>query len=193
MGDDANETEPKGYKNYSLTKAEKRGRERTAMAGWRKELQASKLKFDDVQKGIYLNVLRKTGRKMASARAAGVSAQCVADHIQNDPFFDEAVQEALADYRDIIHKHAYKVAVIGVKEPIVGGEFKDQVVAEKTVYATNILAMEMKRVEPEYKDKSEVALTSNSPVLVAPAGMTPEEWIASQKALQGTKKEPGTE
>ena len=80
-----------------------------------------------------------------------------------------------------------------MKKPLLGGKDKDQVVAHEVVYATNILAMEMRRVEPSYKEKSEVELINKASVLIAPADMTPEDWIKAQQEQQGTKKEPGTE
>ncbi|WP_396604575.1 hypothetical protein ACFLEY_07230 [Bradyrhizobium sp. YCK136] len=68
MGKNAEDT---GYKSYKLTANEIGGRKRADMATWRTKLQASKIKFDDEQKGVYLDVL--AGRRTEAALAAGVS------------------------------------------------------------------------------------------------------------------------
>ena len=191
MGDTADE---KGYKGYRLTRLEKGGRSRADFANWRKEIQASKLKFDDTAKGVFLNVLGKTGRRQQAADAAGVCLHTVNAHREDDPEFERAYQRALGKWADTIHTLAIKLAN-GVKKPIIGGKDKDQIVAHELVHATNLLAMEMKRTNPEYKERSEIDLNANSKheVLVAPAGMTPEEWIASEQARNVGKTEPGAD
>jgi hypothetical protein len=181
----------KAYKNYKLSSLEIAGQERSELAGWRRKYQASKIKFDDTAKGIYLNVLKKTGRKGAAARAAGASLECVRQHREDDPDFAQAELEAKEVWADVIHQQAIKVS-FGIKKPIFGGPDKDTHVGDEVVIATNILAMEMKRVEPDYKDKAEIDLTTKGSVLVAPADMSPADWIASQQALPD-KPEPGTE
>lgn len=193
MGDAPDDTQPeKGYKNHRLTAAEKSGRARADMGSWRKKVQASKIKFDDVQKGIYVNVLGKTGRRQQAADAAGVCYQTVMVHRENDPEFEAAVQHALGRYADTIHKLATKL-MEGVKKPIVGGKFKDEIVAHELVHATNLLAMEMRRTNAEYKERSEIDLKHGGSVLIAPADMSPEEWIKQQEAKNADRKEPGAD
>lgn len=182
----------KGYKNYRKTAAERSGQARADMAGWRKKVQASKLKFDDVQKGIYINVLSKTGRRQQAADAAGVCYQTVMVHRENDPEFEASFQAALGTWADTIHKLAMKL-MEGVKKPIVGGKDKDVIVAHELVHATNLLAMEMRRTNAEYKERSEIDLKHGGSVLIAPAEMTPEEWIKQQEAKNADRKEPGVE
>jgi hypothetical protein len=193
MGEDTPDTpsDEKGYKGYKLTAAEKRAQTRNDLQGWRKKLQLSKVKFDDVQKGIYLNVLRKTGRKGTAAQAAGVCVQTVADHCENDPDFAAARDDALQEFADFIHAHAIKLSVNGVKKPIVGGKDKDEIIAHETIYATNILAMEMRRTNPEYKERQEIDVNQTGSVLIAPAEMSPAEWIKQQAEKNKAKKEPG--
>lgn len=146
-------------------------------SSWRRRMQESRLKFDDRAKEIFLEKYAECGLMYVSARAAGVTTQTVRGHIENDPVFADAFEEAKAAYRDIVMAHAYKLSIEGVDEPIIGGQWKDEVVAYKKVYATNILAMEMRRVNPDYKDRADVNLSGNvGGVLVVPARLSVEEW-----------------
>lgn len=194
MGDapDEKPAPEKGYKNYRKTAAERSGEARADMAGWRKKVQASKIKFDDVQKGIYVNVLAKTGRRQQAADAAGVCYQTVMQHRENDPDFELSFQAALGTYQDTVHKLAWKL-MEGIKKPIIGGKDKDEIVAHELVHATNLLAMEMRRTNAEYKERAEIDLKHGGSVLVAPADMSPEEWIKQQEAKNADRKEPGAE
>lgn len=196
MGED-NPTEPKlekGFKGYSLTPSERKGRARVDLTGWRKQVQTSKLKFDDRQKGIYLNVLKKTGMKNKAAAAAGVHVATVLTHKNDDPEFSDACDDALGYYRDHIVHHAYVVAVKGVKEPIFGGKDKDEHVGDKIVYATNILAMEMRRVEPGYKEKIEhEGLAAGGVMLVPETAKDVEAYLKEEEERTKNKPMPGAD
>jgi hypothetical protein len=175
-----------------LLKKEAEARKRTDFSGWRKQIQASKLKFDDAQKGIYLNVLAKTGRKQQAADAAGVDVTTILRHRDNDPEFEAAVQRALGQYHDKVHDLAYRL-MDGIKEPIIGGKDKDEIIAHKVIHATNLLAMEMRRVNPEYKERAEVEHTGGGGVLLAPAGITPQDFAKAEEERNKGKTEPGVE
>lgn len=181
-----------GYKNYKLTATEISGRKRADMATWRTKLQASKIKFDDEQKGVYLNVLAKTGRRSEAALAARVSLQTVLTHRDNDPDFEDAFQSALGQYQDVIHTLAFRL-MNGVKKPIIGGQHRDRIVAHEVVYATNLLAMELRRTNAEYKERSEVAVNNRGGVLMVPADMSIEDFIAKERERTMHKKEPGVD
>lgn len=161
------------------------------LANWRTEIQASRLKFDDDAKARFLEHFRQFGRMGQAAEAAGVGGNTVRSHLDKDPDFAEAFQDAKDAYRDRVHETAYAVAVEGIDEPIIGGEFKDEVVAYKKVYATNILAMELKRVDPGYKERSEVDMNVRGGVLVAPAQCSPDEWIKQHGQAKPSEEEDG--
>lgn len=132
--------------------------------------------FDDERMVIFLQVYAATGRMKHAAIAADVGETTVKDHRKKDPEFDLACKEALAEYRDRVQEQAYKLAVEGWEEPIFGGKFKDQQVGVKMNYATNILAMELKRVNPEYRENHNVNVNVNAGVLLVPTGMSVEDW-----------------
>lgn len=145
-------------------------------SAWRKHLRTEKIKFTDGLKEVFLRKLAQTGRKYQAAAAAGVTLRCAQYHEKNDPEFAAGIEEALAEYRDWVVEQGCKLAFEGVEEPIIGGKFKDRVVATKRVFATNLAAMEMRRVEPGYRDRAEVDLNVKGGVLIAPAGKSPEDW-----------------
>lgn len=145
---------------------------------WRQRMRTKDLKLDDRQKAIFFEHYAETGMLFNSAYIVGVCVQCIKNHIKVDPEFAEAFEDAKARYRDRVERVAELVAQEGVLEPIVGGKDKDRVVAHKRVYATNILAMQLKRSNPEYRDQQTVDLNVRGGALIAPAGMTPEAWAA---------------
>lgn len=139
----------------------------------------SRLKFDDEARGRFLHHYAFFGRFTHACDAAGVAVQTVERHLDKDEDFKAAFLEAQKRYRDRVHTVAQRVALDGVKRPLLGGKDKDEIVAYETVYATNILAMELKRVDPSYREngKEDGRQGRKSGVLVVPATQTVEEWI----------------
>lgn len=132
--------------------------------------------FDDLQKDTFLRIFALQGRFYQACAAVNQRPTLVKKHLQEDDEFEEAFQQCRGIYQDHIQEQAYKLAVTGVAKPIIGGKFKDEVVAHEMVYATNILAMEMKRTNKEYNEKSQIAVDVKAGVLLVPAGMSLEEW-----------------
>src|SRR6185295_32952 len=68
-------------------------------SNWRKKLQrAHRVKFDDVAKERYIDMLRATGRKWMSEDAAGIAHATADRHYKDDPEFQQAVDGALEEY-----------------------------------------------------------------------------------------------
>ena len=148
------------------------------MSEWRQQIRDSKrVKLDDVQKEVFLYWFARTNRKTHSAHAAGVCWQTVLNHMKADPEFEEQFKQAQHQYQDRLEQIAREVAQEGILEPIIGGKSKDKVVAHRRVIATNILAMQMKRANPEYKERQEIDLNHKGGVLLVPGGMDMDEWI----------------
>lgn len=162
------------------------------MANWREKLQQSRIKFDDEQKERYLQVLAETGRKGEAAQSVGVCPTTVKRHIEIDPDFAEAYENALDAYRDKVHDIAQSTYDGRLKKPILGGQFKDEIVAHETIIHANILAMELKRVDPSYKDRQEIDMNVKGGVLVVPdASETKEEYLARIKREQEELQKDG--
>jgi len=156
---------------------------------WRTKIQQSRIKFDDVQKKIYLEHLARTGLKGRSALVAGVCARTVGTHLENDPDFAEAYEEANDAYRDKFVDHATTLAHDGIQ--VTKYDKDGNVIEERKDYPIRLIELELKRVEPTYRDKQQIDLNTNhAGVLVAPAEMTPEAWIAQQEALNDGKEPP---
>lgn len=146
-------------------------------SNWRQRMRTATLKLDDVAKEKFFEYFAETGMLFNSAYRVGVSVQCIKNHIKNDPEFEEGFAEAKQRYADKIERVAQEVAQTGIFKPIIGGKERDFVVAYERVVATNILAMQMKRSNPEYREKSELDLNVKGGVLVAPATLSPDEWV----------------
>lgn len=221
----------KGIKGPSTT-----GKGRSAQVdqtNWRTRMQTSKVKFDDQQKEIYLEVLAETGHKGRAAEAAGVCNTTVLNHKDADEEFSEACDEALDKYRYTIRSEIVRRGREGVLKPIIqkgvqplipahdeagrpimrrpgstkilyfeewGVLSKEEVSELEHVlvpafvreFSDNLLLAEARRVDPEYRDKSAIDLTSNGEggVLVAPPYMSPEEWVKKQEKLNESRKPP---
>src|SRR5690606_679511 len=68
-------------------------------SAWRvKAKRKGRIKFDDAAKERYLRALAETGRKWCAEQAAGVNKTTVADHLEKDPEFADAVYDAMAEY-----------------------------------------------------------------------------------------------
>ncbi len=184
---------------------------------WRTKLQASRIKFDDAQKQRYLACLREQGLKGRAAQAAGVSQQTVNTHRENDPDFDEAVEAALEEYNDLVSGEVGRRGKDGWLEPVFqkGMQALVAVVDPKTgevlydkdsgkprmrlsyirKFSDRLLELEAKRVNTGYRDKQTIDLNNTGGgVLVAPAGMSPEEAVAEgERANEEARKRRAAE
>jgi len=150
----------------------------------------SHLKFDDEQKRIYLEALAEHGMKGAAAKTAGVSNQSVIDHMDNDPEFEEARVKAVETYQAKVITHHQTL--------LFEGELHEQfdrdgnITSSKRVYPIRLIELELKKVDPNYRDKQQIDVTSTTGgVLVAPAELTPEQWIKQQHEKNEVKAAPG--
>lgn len=180
-------------KNKPRASTTGRGRKaRVDQTNWRVKLRQSRIKFDDDQKKIYLEDLAKHGMKARAAKTAGVSRATVLNHIENDEEFSERYDDALQEYRDGFVDHAvHDLAREGV---LVERFDKDgKLVMTKREYPIPIIQMELKRIEPAYRDKQTIDLNHGGGVMVAPAGISPEDWIKREEEENKKRQKPGSE
>lgn len=170
---------------------------------WRQQLQTSRIKFDDDMKNAYLHNLAECGRKGMAAAMTGVCRLTVNKHIENDPDFAESVDIVIELYNDSIGGEVKRrgcdgwleaVYVKGVRsiEPVLNEDGSEMLNAEgKPIFrfvsvrkfSDRLLELEAKRVDPAYRDKQTIDLnTQGGGVLVAPAGMSAEEFIKHSEA-----------
>lgn len=177
---------------------------------WLTKVQNHRLKFDTIQKGIFLEILQNTGLKGVAAEAAETTTETVRRHLKNDPDFKEAYDAAWSMYTDSIRHEVQRRGAKGVLRPLYhSGRRQLDVVADEDgnakrdkngdvilvpasilEFSDRLLELEAKRVDPEYRDKATVDMTNIGGVIVAPADMTPEEWVAREEELNKTLEPP---
>lgn len=136
----------------------------------------------------YLEHLAATGLKRRSAHLTGVSYQVVQNLRAKDDEFALKCEEALEDYRESLEAEAYRRAVEGVKEPIIGGRNKDKIVVEVSRYSDRLMEKLLNANIPDkYRNNVQVDANISSGVLVVPSkGMTITEWEKTyQEAAKG--------
>ncbi len=178
-------------------------------SGWRVKLAQQRIKFDDDQKDIYLAELAKTGRKLHSAEVANTTRQTVTRHMKNDMDFADKVADAEGQYAEDVQAEVKRRGMDGHLEPLYhGGKRTLNVLVDKDGIAIldaddqiqfipasvlrhsdRLLELEAKRTNPEYRDKPALDPGALGGVLVAPADMTPTEWVEQQR-LKNLERRP---
>lgn len=144
----------------------------------------------------YLYELRKSGLMSLSAELVGVSDTAIADARKKDPEFEEAVQQAKCRHTDeVLIKAAIERAVNGVQKPIVGGKFKDEIIAYERIYSDGLLSQLLKARSAEFREpgkESGAYDTGNGGVLIIPAApATIDDWQAQFGSMaKGTTGRP---
>lgn len=137
--------------------------------------------FDDGAKGLALDMFAKTGRVTDAAMVAGVTTSTIKNHLERDPDFAQAWEIARQEYADYVTSLIEERAFKGIEEPIIGGKFRDQVVAHKRVFSDSLAMMHAKRYVEEYRDKQQLDVSVAGGVLAVASPMpnTPRgihEW-----------------
>lgn len=156
---------------------------------WRRSLRPDQIKFDDEMKGRFLEQILMHGKRALAAQAAGVSMQTVRNHMKIDPEFAELFDQALQERADRVTRQIEEEALEGFEEPIFHAK-TGELLGTKRVYETPIRLAILRRYDPEYKDRSESTVVGAIGVLVAPAQMSPHDWIAQEQARNAQRVEP---
>ena len=110
--------------------------------------------------GCYFQALESCGRFIAAADACGVSYQDTLEARKTDEVFSQMCEEALERYRGKFLDEAQRRALIGYEEPIVGGHYKDEIVATRTIYSDRLLELFLKRSQDgTFTEKQQVHVT----------------------------------
>lgn len=125
-------------------------------------------RFDDRAAAKFLAYYAQTGRKGASARAAGVSYNVVRHWEVHDDDFGTLVQEAHNDWLELLERELFRRAVEGVLEPVVAGK-DPEIVTYVRKYSDKLLELALKKADPSgYGNREAVNVNVNTGVLVAP-------------------------
>ncbi len=112
------------------------------------------VEFTEERKIQYLHHLRQTGLVYRAAELVGIEPGTVSKHRKVDPEFDEACDVAKQMWVDeVLVAEAVRRATKGTSRPIVGGKFKDEIVAYEQVYSDSLMAMLLRANRGEFKDK----------------------------------------
>jgi hypothetical protein len=124
-------------------------------SNWRvKATGKHRIKFDDRRKAKYLAELAATGRKWSAEQAAGVARSTVDAHLENDPDFAEALEDALAEYSTPKIIQIEKELCEGFPEYTYDRD--GNLIKEKRNYETRLREKFLERYEPEYHPKHKV-------------------------------------
>ena len=157
-------------------------------SGWRKSISRGRIKFDDDAKQRYLDHYSEYGRKGQAAKCAGVHSHTVIEHMEMDPDFQMAVEEARGAYRDKVMEHAQTLIFEGVE--VKRYTARGELIETRKEYPIRLIELELKRVEPGYREKQTLDLNTKGGVMVAPAEISPEDWIKQQEELNQSKGAP---
>lgn len=124
---------------------------------------------------LFCEHLAILGRVTHAARASGISPLTVKATEKNDPNFAEMIGLAQMEYRDRIAAEVYRRAVEGWEVPIIGGQWKDSIVAYERKFSDRLLEMEAKRVDTGYREKQALNIGQSGGVIVINASPTEKE------------------
>lgn len=142
---------------------------------WRRRIKMSRKLLDDAGKARFLAEYRKWGRMGDAASAVPCSTQVVRKEIAEDEDFAEAVLMAEEDYRDKLIGHHQDLVFNGtIKKSY---DRNGNLVSEETIYPIRLIELELKKHDPGYREKQEIAVNHSGGVLVAPAEMASiDDW-----------------
>lgn len=143
---------------------------RTDYANWKdiwKVGNKTVQKFNNIQRGRFLAVLSQTDRPATAAAAAGISYSHARSVYRDDPEFAAAWDDARQEYFERVFTEVQQRAIEGELEPIFAGK-DGELKAYKIKKSDALLIMEAKRVNPEYKDKKEIDVTTGGKPVAFP-------------------------
>lgn len=116
------------------------------------------------------------GSKALCAAKVGVSLGAVNRQLREDAVFSDEFTDAMQIWIDAnIFRPALSRAKDGFKRPILGGQFKDTIVAHEQVYSDSIMLAMLKAHKPEFSGRPESVSAAGTPshgVMVIPAAPT---------------------
>jgi len=125
----------------------------------------------------YLEQLEVFGTHMKASERAGISYLAMRVLRRNNSEIDALAADAIERYRESLEHEARRRAVDGWDEPVIGGKFRDEVVAHVRRYDSRLMELMLKRHIPEYRDKYEATINVTAGILVVPSAILDEkEW-----------------
>lgn len=116
------------------------------------------VEFTAERKQQFLDLFRSRrygGRMYLCAEMVGVTSRTIQAHRKFDPEFNYAYEEAEQAWIDeTLVTPLIDRAVDGVERPIVGGRWKDEIVATERIYSDGLLTTALRSRRVEYRDSA---------------------------------------
>ena len=103
-----------------------------------------------MHQNLFVRAIASTGFISEAARAVGMSRQQHYEWLRKDPTYRQRVEDAKADYLDVLTLECDRRAVEGVRTPIVNGS--GEVVGYRVIYSDELLMFRLKMIDPSYRD-----------------------------------------
>lgn len=142
---------------------------------------APRVEFDERRQLTFLEHYRKTGLIGLSAETAGVSPGVPSEFAKRNAEFAASMKAAKDLWvEDVLLPAAMRRAIHGTQRPIVGGKFRDEVVAYETVHSDTLMVKMLDAHAPELfsKDKAAQAGTGGGVLVIPAAPTTASDWEA---------------
>lgn len=109
---------------------------------------------------VFLDAYAELGHWAPALREAQLPWRVVRNWMLSDPEFAEEVEFAKQRYVGNLCRAAHQRAVEGWEVPIVGGQFRDEVVAHERRYSDRLLEVMLKRHDPNFRENVKVEQTT---------------------------------
>lgn len=125
---------------------------------------AARRKYNEIDEDrldANLSSLEELGLRIAAADASGLAYNELKQYCRENPDYEALCQEALERYRVRFIREAEARALVGYEKPIIGGQFRDEVVATERVVSDRLLELFLKRGphEERFTEKQELTVT----------------------------------
>lgn len=147
--------------------------------------------FDLDRQQRFCQAYSRHGRKKQAAEEAGVSLATVQRYLSADPVFKDMFAEAAETYRDHIAEEVYRRAVTGIDKPIIGGQFRDEIIGHEKVYSDRLLELEAKRVDPSYRERGsgiDISVKEGGVLVIGTPQQSLDDW---ENKFKDVTKEDG--
>ncbi len=157
------------------------------------------VEFTAARKEKFIEEFAKSGLVYATCAAIGINARTYEAHRKTDPEFAARADEAHQYFIDhVLVAAATSRAVKGFKRPILGGRFKDEIVAHEQVYSDGLMSVLLRSKRGEFREgagsESGGVGRAGGVLLVPTAPMTMDDWEASFGELaRGQTRDEDTE
>lgn len=122
-------------------------------AGERGPNKKGMTKLDRNKKMQFIGLLARTGRRVQTAKALGLSYGNICLHMRKDPEFAQGIEEALEMHREQIDTEIDRRGREGVIEDIY---YQGTIVGQRTVFSDTLLLAYAKAHHPAYRDRVQV-------------------------------------